>query len=63
MTRALCFLFKGKFYQAIQLHALSPVAAVTLVALGAGQTLPARWWKLHGATFVIYGTGGELLAV
>ena len=63
MTRALCFLFKGHFYQAIQLHALSPVAAVTLAALGAGQTLPRWAWKLLCATFVIYGAGRMLLAV
>ncbi len=63
MTRALCCLFKGQFYQAIQLHALSPVAAVTLAALGVRQTLPAWSWKLLGATFVIYGTGRMLLAV
>ena len=63
MTRALCFLLKGQFHQAIQLHALSPVAAVTLAALGLNVTLPTWSWKLLGATFVIYGAGRMLMAV
>lgn len=63
MTRALCFLMKGQFAQAIQLHALSPLAAVTLAALGVRQSLPAWSWKLLGATFFIYGAGRMLLAL
>ncbi len=55
MTRALCFLLKGHFSQAIQLHALSPLAAFTIAALGVRQTLPGWWWKLLGAAFVIFG--------
>lgn len=63
MTRALCFLFKGHFSQAIQLHALSPVAALTLAALGTGRSIPASLWRLLGASFVIYGTCRMLLAL
>ena len=63
MTRALCVLMKGQFIQAIQLHALSPMAAVTLAALGVRQTLPGWTWKVLGATFTIYGAGRMLLAV
>jgi Protein of unknown function (DUF2752) len=63
MTRALCFLMKGQFSQAIQLHALSPVAAVTLAVLGVRQTLPAWSWKVLGATFLIYGASRVLFAV
>ena len=40
MTRALCFLLKGHFPQAIQLHTLRPPAALTIASLGVRQTLP-----------------------
>ena len=63
MTRALCFLMKGQFYQAIQLHALSPVAAVTVAVLGIRQTLPVWSWKVLGGSFLIYGVSRLLLAV
>jgi hypothetical protein len=57
MTRALCFLFKGQFYQAIQLHALSPVAAVTLAVLGVRRKLPQRSWLTLSSIFLVYGVG------
>jgi len=63
MTRALCFLMKGQFSLAIQLHALSPLAAVALVALGVRQSHPGWSWKLLGATFLVYGAGRMLMAL
>ena len=63
MTRALCFLMKGQFSQAIQLHALSPLAAVTLAWLGVRSELPEWGWKALGVIFLIYGAGRMFLAV
>ena len=63
LTRSLCFLMKGEFYQAIQLHALGPLAAVILAVLGVRQTLPGWSWKVLGTLFVIYGAGRMVFAV
>lgn len=63
MTRALCFLMKGEFSQAIQLHALSPLAAAALAGLGFRQSLPGWSWKVLGALFVIYGASRMMFAV
>ena len=57
MTRALCFLFKGQFSQAIQLHALSPVAVLTLAALGVRRELPQWSWLALSSIFLVYGVG------
>jgi hypothetical protein len=55
LTRALFALGKGDFRAAIHFHALSPLAAVMLIALVWDRSRWTRYWAPCALAFGVYG--------
>jgi hypothetical protein len=62
ITRAFCALAKGRFGEAIQFHALSPLAFVMLFSLFWNFRWRARLWTWGLIAIGIYGTWRAVIA-